>query len=137
MGVTPDYMEHYRRYWADLVETDGQLDLDKVARELADYSVVAGCASTVFEELAGLSKPNTDPVHVLEAAARKYAETYADDLCDLAAVQDDKGNTVVADALRRIAEEWHPGSWAAYTEGRQRIERLLSARDAVVPKTGA
>lgn len=69
----PDYMVTYDDFWADLVETDGHLDLDKVARELSDYRRLMESASSVYSELADLSKPLT-AAHVVIGEANRRTE---------------------------------------------------------------
>lgn len=124
----PDYMVTYRRYWADIVEPDGVLNRDQVARELSDYTVVMEQASAVYEELAGLSKPNTAAVHILAGAEQKYAETYADFACDRASQAYAEGDTEAGDILRELAEDWHEGAWNEYKAGRERVAALLAKR---------
>lgn len=133
----PDYMVTYREFWAEIVEQDGVLDLDRVARELHDYRTVMREASKVYEELSGLSKPNTAARHILDAAERKYAETYADMACDRAHTCDGDGQHEAAAALRELAEEWHEGSVNAYQDGRDRVAKIRAARAAAAtPSTG-
>jgi hypothetical protein len=74
-----DYLVGYWRDWADVVEApDARLSRDQVARELHDYRVVMGEASKVYEELAGLSKPNTAAHHIITRAEERARETYVD-----------------------------------------------------------
>lgn len=125
----PDYMATYRDFWADLVETDGQLDLDKVARELSDYRVLMDNASEVYDALANLSKPNTSAHAVISEAysrreaaieeATKEAEAERDEALARTARLEQSYNEVfaelstslpVVEAARRLVEEWryHP-----------------------------
>jgi hypothetical protein len=121
MSQQIDYMGHYEQFWAAIVAPDGVLDLDQVARELADYSVVMEEASKVYSELAGLSKPNTAAGHILAAAEERYAETYADFLCDRAYIALECGDEAASELLREIAEEWHQGSWDEHVKHRPQV----------------
>jgi len=114
----PDYMVQYEAFWAPIVEPEGVLDRDQVARELSDYSVVMEEASKVYSELAGLSKPNTAAHYILSAAEERYAETYADFLCDRAYAALEDGDEATSELLREIAEEWHAGSWDEHIKHR-------------------
>ncbi len=129
----PDYMITYDRDWKDIVEKDGVLDLDQVARELSDYGVVMEQASKVYDELSGgrVSKPNTAAHHVIDFAGGKFAADYADMLCDRAQTCEEEGQAETAQILRELAEEWHEGSVTAYQEGR---DRAAAARDTTTPK---
>lgn len=63
-----DYQRTYADFWAPLVEQpDGQLDRDKVMRELHDYHHVMDQVTQVYSEISGFSKPNTAAVHVIQA----------------------------------------------------------------------
>ena len=137
MSTEPDYMITYRKYWRDIVEPGGVFNRDQIARELSDYSVVMEEASTVYSELAGLSKPNTAAVHILSAAEQRYAETYADFACDRAHDCDEEGKPGAAEVLRELAEEWHEGAWKAYQEGRERVAAILAARETTETKPSA
>jgi len=100
-----DYMDSFNEFWRDLVTDEhGNLDEDKVARELFDYGVVMEEASTVFEELAGFSKPNTAAHHVITAANQRFGEIYAEQLLDELEPYDPEGLT--RDQLVAIAESW-------------------------------
>ena len=64
------YMQTYEDFWKELVETDGKLDLDKVARELSDYCVILNNVSEVYCHVTGsrISKPNTSAGAVIAEA---------------------------------------------------------------------
>lgn len=124
----PDYMRTYREFWARIVEPGGRLDRDQIARELADYTVVMEEASKVYSELAGLSKPNTAAGHILAAAEERYAETYADFLCDRAYIALEGGDEATSLLLREIAEEWHQGSWDEHIKGRNQVAKAVAGR---------
>lgn len=62
------YQQVYEEYWKDLVETDGQLDKDKVMRELADYYFMLEQVPKVYMHVSGgrISKPNTYAFEVIQ-----------------------------------------------------------------------
>lgn len=122
----PDYMITYREFWAHIVELEGSLNFDQIARELHDYREMMCEVSKVYEELAGLSKPNTAAVHILDGAERRYAEIYADFACDQAQACTDQGKHEAAEVLRAVAEEWREGSWQAHQESREHIARIMA-----------
>lgn len=64
-----DYKDTYQKFWKALVETDGQLDPDKVMRELHDYKTVLDEVPKVYDHVTGgrISKPNTRAEHVIGA----------------------------------------------------------------------
>lgn len=113
MTDSPDYMIEFDRDWRHLVTDEhGNLDVDKIARELSDFSRVMDNASRVYEELSGLSKPLTDPAYVLQGAEDRYAETYADYLCEHADSAGTEG--LSRERLIAIANEWAGGAWETY-----------------------
>jgi len=118
----PAHMKVYREFWAPLIETSGKLDLDKVARELSDYRMVMEEVGKAYCELTGgaLSKPNTAAAHVIDFTERNFARQYADEVCDEAQGRYDEGDTAIGDALRELAEGWHPGAWQDHAKARER-----------------
>lgn len=62
--------ELYDSFWKKLVETDGELDLNKVANELSDYKVLLTQVPKVYMHVTGgkLSKPNYPAAAVIECA---------------------------------------------------------------------
>lgn len=57
-----DYEKTYNEFWKDLVEDEhGNLDKDKVMRELSDFSVMLDEVPKVYDHVTGgrISKPNT------------------------------------------------------------------------------
>jgi hypothetical protein len=117
----PDYMTEFDNFWrARVTDESGALDVDKVARELFDYNVVMTEASSAYEELAGLSKPNSAAVHVIRMAQERFAEQYADYLCDAVADEDDEDLT--RDMVITVAENWSPGAWDRFQDARRSAE---------------
>ena len=83
--LTPE--EAYDTWWADIVETDGVMDPEKVKLELADYLNMMGWVSSVYSEVTSgmISKPHTDPnaviaVHEEECRFRQQINVYPEDL---------------------------------------------------------
>jgi hypothetical protein len=127
----PDYMLEYFRFWAGIVEVPfGHLNRDQVARELFDYGKLMENASQVYDDLAGLSKPNTDPAYIVQGAERKYREHHAYELAERAWYLVQDGRPDVAEELREIAEEWREGIVAEVEEDLQRRAKML--REVVV-----
>jgi hypothetical protein len=103
-----DYLRTYREHWADLVEVNGRLDFDKVARELHDYWTAIEQVSRAYDEVTGgrVSKPNTAASYVVQFANERANSNEADDLRDLLkATQDHTDIDQLRAAIReRIAE---------------------------------
>jgi hypothetical protein len=59
--------EIYRNFWADLVETDGKLDLGKLKDELYDFYWIMSAVREVYCHVTGgaISKPNTSAAAVI------------------------------------------------------------------------
>jgi hypothetical protein len=106
----PDHIVEYFRFWAGIVETPfGELNREQVAKELFDYSQLMENASRVYDDLAGLSKPNTDPGYIIAGAERKYRESHAYELAERAWYLEQDAQETAAEELRRVAEGWHEG----------------------------
>ena len=111
----PDYIVEYFRFWAGIVETPfGHLNREQVAKELFDYGHLMENASRVYDDLAGLSKPNTDPAYIIAGAERRHRELHAYELhayelAEHAYYLEQDAQETVAEELRQIAEGWHPG----------------------------
>jgi hypothetical protein len=82
---TPDYMQSFDTYWRDIVcDPDGSLNLDKVARELADALTLQNSLTEVYSAVSNgaVSKPFTLPSVVIglheEACMREADEAVAD-----------------------------------------------------------
>lgn len=77
MVERPDYMVKFDDVWRNLVcDGSGELVVDKVARELFDYSTVMDGATEVYMAVANLSKPNTAPHHVIAAHEREVSRAH-------------------------------------------------------------
>lgn len=88
-----EYMDTFEQFWESLVtDEDGNLDRDKVARELSDYDTLLRSATRVYFHATGgvVSKPFTAPQEVIAAIEANYSgreEEYelTDDQLDRAA----------------------------------------------------
>ena len=71
-----DYKKTYREFWKPLVEKDGELDKDRVMRELHDFHFVIENVSKVYCELTGgrISKPNTSAEDVIAVVNDVFGE---------------------------------------------------------------
>jgi len=58
-----DYEKEYEDFWKEIVETDGVMDIDKVKRELSDFSKLIENIPLVYDHITNgqVSKPLTDP----------------------------------------------------------------------------
>src|SRR5687768_1081726 len=63
-------LQEYESFWKKIVETDGQIDKVKVARELHDYRRMLQSVPVVYKPVTGgrLSNPNSPADWVIEVA---------------------------------------------------------------------
>ncbi|WP_162878617.1 hypothetical protein [Peribacillus butanolivorans] len=88
-----EYGKIYEDFWKDIVtDAEGNLDVEQVKRELHDYKIMLDNVPTVYDELAGLSKPLTHAQAVIDAAREKQSN-YARDiyLSDIEDMVDEEG----------------------------------------------
>lgn len=80
-----DVNQSYNTFWKDLVETNGQLDIEKVKKELCDYEFLLDNVPIVYEEICGLSYPNYPASTILsEFRERHYDKGITqDDIKDM------------------------------------------------------
>jgi hypothetical protein len=69
-----DYEKTYEKYWKDIVEEDGQINMDQIKRELADYRVLLQEVPRVYDELAGFSKPHTRSQVIIDAVNERMID---------------------------------------------------------------
>lgn len=123
----PDYTQTYWRHWDHVEAPHGVLDRDLVARELHDYTFVMEQVSTVYSELADLSKPNYHAHAILgvinDRQEQHYREFYVEQLCDRA---DEVDSAEVRAELLRLAEEWSPGSVEQYRRDREQVAEMTA-----------
>ncbi|MBJ8031402.1 hypothetical protein [Bacillus cereus group sp. N21] len=75
-----DYKQVFEDFWKKRVtDEQGNLDEDKVKRELSDYKYLLDQVPTVYSELAGLSKPFYSAQTIIDRA-RENQEEYARDI---------------------------------------------------------
>lgn len=76
--MVEDYQALFVDFWEDLVVKDGVLDLDSVARELADYRNLMDAYSKVIYQVTGgvASKSTTSPDAVIDIYFEKLHEEY-------------------------------------------------------------
>lgn len=75
----PEYEQVFDDFWKEIVCNEkGELDPDKVKRELFDYWVAIENVPKVYSEITGgnFSKLNTDYIHVVQAATEHYSRVY-------------------------------------------------------------
>jgi hypothetical protein len=131
----PDHMQEYWRFWAGIVEvSQGALDREQVAKELADYSQLMENVTEVYSELAGLSKPNTAPVYIIQGAQNSIRESHAYELAERAWYLDQDGQETAAQELRDVAEEWHEGVTEEVEESMQIRASILAGRKVETTK---
>lgn len=107
--ASPDYIKAYRQCWQQIVlDGDGEIDGDKLARELADYGDLLQAVSYVYDELTGgrISKPNTVPNLVIAAAVDTAKKDFADDLIDC--LLDEINDEQAREAVIKYARELDP-----------------------------
>jgi len=70
------YKETYEKFWKDLVETNGVLDLDKVQRELFDFRFLMKEVPKVYMVVSGggISHANTYAHEVVALFNEKFYE---------------------------------------------------------------
>ena len=69
-----DYEQNYEEFWKEIVEKDGNLDLDQIKRELFDFHRLIQNVPKVYDHVTGgaVTKPLTDPSIVCELADEHY-----------------------------------------------------------------
>lgn len=70
----------YREVWANVVEVDGVIDIDRVKAELHDYHMLLRDIPLIFDHVTGgrATKPNTTPAVINQFADEHYAEVAGD-----------------------------------------------------------
>jgi hypothetical protein len=114
------HMADFDLFWRPLVTDEtGALDVDRVARALADYAAVMGEVAMVYDQITRgrFSKPNTAAHHIVNRVNEIAAETFADDLCERIANEDDED--ISRDTVITIAEDWSAGAWDRFSELRE------------------
>lgn len=118
-----DYLATFAEFWHGLVfdQRTGQLDPDKVARELHDYSHLMNEVPEVYGHITG--------------GRMSYVTYYARDVCQIAddhydEIAQEHGRERAAEALREVIDEWQvpaegdPVATRILTDIEKRIEAL-------------
>lgn len=62
------YEEIYQEFWKSIIEDkDGNIDIEQVKKELADYKMLLEEVPKVYNELTGFSKPHTRAEVIIDA----------------------------------------------------------------------
>lgn len=78
-------LDIFQKFWKPLVcDSRGRVDRVKLARELADYKMILGFTSKVYDHITGglISKPNTLPEVVIQVATDVENEALQSVLAD-------------------------------------------------------
>ena len=70
-----DSNEEYERFWKEIVENeDGSLNLEQIKKELADFSLLIGFVSKVYDTLSNgqVSKPLICPEVVIDVIESEF-----------------------------------------------------------------
>ncbi|QNR65385.1 hypothetical protein IAQ67_15945 [Paenibacillus peoriae] len=71
------HQEVWEGEWKDIcTNEDGTVNLDQIQRELFDYAFILDQVPKVYEEVAGLSKPNAYANSVIDHFERKRKDTF-------------------------------------------------------------
>lgn len=127
----PDYVVEFERTWRGMVaDGRGGLEVDKVAREFADYRNLLLEVPKVYDEMTGgrFSKPNTKAEYIIEAVDERAAEDFAERLCE--EIGELEVSESVAVRLAEIADSWSPGAWDRFEELQQQRAEAAAARAA-------
>ena len=70
------YEQTYERFWKEIIEPNGQIDMDALKRELSDYLMFMYEVSKVYCTLTGgkISKVNTDADTVINEIEAYFKE---------------------------------------------------------------
>lgn len=79
-----DYQREFRDFWAPILLKDGVLDVEQMKKELADFSLLIGNVSKVYDHVTGnaISKPLTDPDVVCRVADDHFNEQLRESLAE-------------------------------------------------------
>jgi hypothetical protein len=78
--VSGEYHKHsssdiYESFWKRIVENeDGTINMEALQNELADYLQLIDNVPKVYDELAGFSKPHTDPQVIIKAVHERFID---------------------------------------------------------------
>lgn len=91
VDVDNNWRDVYDTFWKNVVETDGQLDIEKVARELHDYKMLLDQVPLVYKHITGglLSKPHYRADAVIEVAEERTSQRIDDALAEARVIWDE------------------------------------------------
>lgn len=128
-----DHMKVYREFWADLVEIGGMLNLDRVARELADFSHLMSQVPLVYDHVTSglMTKPNYYAADVVAASNDRVERIVEENLADFEREE-------VAPLRREIARMQQViRDYAGHVESGEKFDALVSLVPGLVSDDGA
>ncbi len=82
--VSEEVQHVFETFWKDIImNEDGTVNLNQVKKELSDFSFMIDQVPRVYEELAGLSKPNYYADTIIGLARERQEEHLKEDLQEL------------------------------------------------------
>ena len=127
--ITEQCIKEYNDNWKDLVETNGKMDLGKVARELSDYWIAIGEVAKVYSEISGgrLSKITYKAEGVLADyydEQNKMLEDYAmkDDIVSIITDTDMSDEKKINEIFNLMGEDEVQDRKEEMEEGKKRYE---------------
>lgn len=76
-----NYEKDYEEFWKEIVEVDGEINLEQVKRELSDFLILIENVPKVYSHITGslVSNPLTDADVVCNLADEYYAELFKEE----------------------------------------------------------
>lgn len=87
MSNNKNHEDIYQEFWKDIVEdSKGNMNIEQVKKELADYRILLKEVPKVYSELAGFSKPHTRASVIIDAVNERMIDKQIafDDLTETA-----------------------------------------------------
>lgn len=84
MRPEQDPEEVYEQFWKDLVEVDGEVNLEQVKKELSDFKWAMDNVPIVYGEITGYATSNIRviPSQIISLADESYEKNFRSDLED-------------------------------------------------------
>lgn len=113
----------YDSFWKELLETNGQLDTDKVKSELFDYRTILGEVCKVYDELTmgRFTKPNTRAECIIDAV-RELQES------------DDAELKAEIKLLRSLLQQAFDTLWVGM--GKEHLQDITATKKAIAKALG-
>jgi len=111
---TCDWYKHYNEYWKDIIEKDGEVDMNQLKKELFDYSNLMDNASKVYCHITNgmMSKVNYAADTVIaeadQAESDRTAEAIKDELEDLGYLNEGESIEEQKARVRKSILAFHP-----------------------------